>query len=138
MTGPYDDILHLPHHRSSRRSHMSMTDRAAQFSPFAALTGFEAAIEETGRLTDRRPELEDYGNALLDWKLAQLMPLLSQQPEVRITYFLPDSCKSGGTCEDIQGHLKKIDLYAQRMILTNGQSIPMGDIVNIESSLIPD
>ncbi len=138
MTENYEDIIHLPHHRSSRRSHMSMLDRAAQFSPFAALTGFESAIEETGRLTDPRTQLEEYGNALLDWKIGQLIPLIPLQPEVQITCFLPDSRKDGGAYAQIQGALKKIDLYTRQLFLTDGRTIPMGDILNIESNLIPE
>lgn len=134
----YDDILHLPHHRSTKRSHMSMQDRAAQFSPFAALTGFESAIEETGRLTDCRPELMEYGNTQLNQVLIRLMELLPQRPEVRITYFLPDNRKSGGHYEEINGQVRKIDLYKQVLTMTDGIEIPLNAILHMESTQISD
>ena len=134
----YDDIIHLPHHRSKKRSPMSMLDRAAQFSPFAALTGFDAAIEETGRQTDYRPELLDYENAQLDHMLASLQELLPKQPQISITFFLPDSKKSGGCFESVSGQVRKIDLYNKRLIMTDGKQIPLTDILHMESSEIPE
>lgn len=136
--GEYDDILYLPHHRSRKRSHMSMQDRAAQFSPFAALTGFDDAIEETGRLTDRRPELAEYGSAQLDRVLHQLIELLPQHPTVSITCFVPDVRKSGGAYETIEGNVQKIDLYRRLLTLTGGREVLLGDIVYMESPQIPD
>ncbi len=134
----YDDIIDLPHHRSARRGHMSLQDRAAQFSPFAALTGFDAAIEETGRLTDNQRQLEEYGNTLLDRKLTQLRELLPRHPEVTITYFLPDSRKAGGAYAQVQGELKKIDLYSRQIFLMDGQRIPMDSILDMDSDLLTE
>lgn len=134
MTSEYDDIIHLPHHQSLKRSHMSMHDRAAQFSPFAALTGFDSAIDETGRLTDSRTELEEYGNAQLDQALLQLQELLPLHPEITITYFAPDDRKSGGSYSTIQGNVKKIDFGKPVLILMDGREIPLSDIVHMESS----
>lgn len=134
----YEDIIHLPHHRSARRPHMSLQDRAAQFSPFAALTGFEAAIEETGRLTDCRPELMEYGNAQLDQTLARLLELLPRQPQVSITCFVPDERKHGGHRETVSGCLLKIDLYNKIITLTDGRRLSLGDILCIESPEIRD
>lgn len=130
----YDDILHLPNHRSKKRSHMSMQDRAAQFSPFAALTGFETAIEETGRLTDCRTELEEYGKNRLDQAMAQLQELLPLRPYVMITYFVPDDRKTGGSYTSINGQLKKIDFYRQIIVFTDGTEIPLSDIIQVECS----
>ena len=131
MTGQYDDIIHLPHHRSKRRSRMSLQDRAAQFSPFAALTGFDSAIEETGRITDSRIELEEYGHALLNEKMALLQEQIKDQPQVSITYFCPDARKSGGAYREVSGRIRKIDLYRQIIAMTDGQEISIKEIVEI-------
>ncbi len=136
--GNYDDIIHLPHHRSSKRSHMSMQDRAAQFSPFAALTGFDAAIEETGRLTDQRPELMEYENAQLDRTLTGLIDSLPQTPLISVTCFVSDARKSGGHRETVTGRLHKIDFYGRMLIFTDGRKICLGDILHIESPEIGD
>lgn len=134
--GDYDDILSLPHPRSRKRSPMSMQDRAAQFSPFAALTGFDAAIEETGRLTDCRPELLDYENAQLDQMLTRLLELLPQRPQVTVTCFVPDNKKSGGCYATVSGRVQKIDLYRKFLTMTDGREIPLMDILRMESSEI--
>lgn len=134
----YDDIIHLPHYRSAKRGHMSMADRDAQFSPFAALTGFDSAIEETGRLTDTRPELTDYGNMQLNQALTQLLSLLPEHPPVTLVIFTPDSRKSGGRTTVIQGNLKKIDLYSKILMLTDSTVIPLADILHIDSPCIND
>lgn len=137
MSHDYEDILHLPHHRSKHRSHMSMHDRAAQFSPFAALTGFESAITETGRLTDHRLELEEYGKSVLDSKLAQLIEQVKQKPYVSILFFQPDERKAGGAYTEVTGQIRKIDLYRQVIIMMDGMEIPTGEIVSIESDGFP-
>ena len=97
MNTQYDDIIHLPHHVSKTRPQMSMLDRAAQFSPFAALTGYEDAIQETGRLTDERMELSDEDRELLDRKWHYLQEIISDRPEITVTYFVPDEKKAGGS-----------------------------------------
>lgn len=134
----YDDIIHLPHHRSKKRGHMSLQDRAAQFSPFAALTGFDSAIEETGRLTDSRPELMEYGNTQLNRTLSLLTEQIAIQPSISVTYFLPDGKKSGGHCITLNGQLKKVDAYRGLLILTEGEEIPLADILHIDSPCIED
>lgn len=137
--GDYNDIIHLPHHQSRKKSHMAMTDRAAQFSPFAALTGFEGAIAETGRLTDNRPELMEYGKAQLDQKLFQLLELLPDiTPEVTISCFSPDERKAGGAREEVHGLIKKADMYRKILILTDGREIAMENILDIEGPLLCD
>lgn len=135
MNDRYDDIIHLPHHVSKTRPQMSMMDRAAQFSPFAALTGYDAAIKETGRLTDEKIELGEETKALLDRKQRYLSDMISVQPEITVTYFLPDERKSGGTYLSVTGKLKRIDEYERMMILTDGKKIPLDDIMDIESNL---
>ena len=117
-THRYDDIIHLSRPVSKKRSPMSNFDRAAQFSPFAALTGYDAVIAETGRLTDTQIELDEGGKALLDEKLQTIREHLAQQPKVKLTVFCPDSRKSGGAYETITGNVKKIDPVARILVLT--------------------
>lgn len=131
----YDDIINLPHHVSKTRPQMSMQDRAAQFSPFAALTGYDAAIKETGRLTDEKIELDEDTKAALDMKQAYLIEMIDEQPEITIIYFLPDARKVGGAYVTVTGNLKRFDEYERLLILTNGKKIPMDDIADIESDL---
>lgn len=131
----YEDIIDLPHHVSKTRPQMSMLDRAAQFSPFAALTGYDAAIKETGRLTDEKQELDDDTKAALDMKQAYLMEMIDEQPEISVTYFLPDTKKAGGAYATVTGKLKRFDEYERLLILTDGKKIPMDDIADIESNL---
>ena len=110
MNGKYDDMIHLPHHTSSRHPRMSMADRAAQFSPFAALTGHGAAISETARLTDR----------------------LAEHPEVAVTWFRADSQKEGGRYEVVQGRLRQIDTYARCLVLEDGRRIALDTVLELE------
>ena len=131
----YEDIINLPHHVSKTRPQMSMLDRAAQFSPFAALTGYDAAIKETGRLTDEKIELDEDRKAALDMKQAYLIEMIDEQPEITIIYFLPDARKAGGAYVTVTGNLKRFDEYERLLILTNGKKIPMDDIADIESDL---
>lgn len=130
----YLDIIDMPHHVSTTRPQMSMMERAAQFSPFAALTGYDDAITETGRLTGERIELDEDAKAALDMKHACLMEIINEQPEISVTYFLPDTKKSGGEYVTVTGNLKRFDEYERLLILTDGQKIPMDDIMDIESS----
>ena len=131
-THRYDDIIHLSRPVSKKRSPMSNFDRAAQFSPFAALTGYDAVIAETGRLTDIQIELDEGGKALLDEKLQTIREHLAQQPKVKLTVFCPDSRKSGGSYETITGNVKKIDPVARILVLTGGEVIPVDRIYGIE------
>lgn len=131
-THRYDDIIHLSRPVSKKRGPMSNFDRAAQFSPFAALTGYDAVIAETGRLTDTQIELDEGGKALLDEKLQTIREHLAQQPKVKLTVFCPDSRKSGGAYETITGNVKKIDPVARILVLTGGEVIPVDRIYGIE------
>lgn len=135
MSIEYSDIINLPHHVSKTRPQMSMLDRAAQFSPFAALTGYDAAIKETGRLTDEKIELDEDTKAALDMKQSYLIEIIDEQPEISVTYFLPDTRKSGGAYVTTTGKLKRFDEYERLLILTNGKKIPMDDIADIECDL---
>ena len=127
--GAYDDIINLPHPNSAKHPRMPMSDRAAQFSPFAALTGHGAAIEETARITDRRIELTEEEKTVLDEKLRLL---LETGGEGMITYFLPDERKDGGAYVTKLGTIKKIDPLEGRVILTDRTAIPIKDILEIE------
>lgn len=131
----YDDIIDLPHHVSATRPRMSMLDRAAQFSPFAALIGYDAAIRETGRSTDRRIELSEDSRAALDRKQQLLVEYLANHPEVSVTYFIPDERKSGGEYVTVTGIVKKVDDYQRLLLLTDGTKIPLDDILDLESEL---
>jgi len=132
VSASYDDIIDLPHPTSARHPRMSMAERAAQFSPFQALVGYGAAIQETARLTDQRVELTEEEQVLLDEKLR----LLSDTGETAtFTYFLPDEKKCGGAYVTAMGSIKKIDPLEGRVLLTDGTAIPIGDILEIESRL---
>lgn len=135
MKNDYSDILDHPHYVSKTRPQMSELERAAQFSPFAALTGYDAAISETGRLTDEKIELGEETKALLDMKQQYLLDMISDQPEITVTYFIPDTKKSGGAYASVTGNLKRIDEYERLMLLTTGEKIPLDDIMDIESDL---
>ena len=138
MKDQYDDIINLPHHVSKTRPQMSMVDRAAQFSPFAALTGYDAAIKETGRLTDEKVNLSEEEKEALDRKQQILMERLGDHPALTVAYFVPDAKKSGGAYVTKDGNLKKIDGFERWMMLTDGTKIPLDDVADIESELFRD
>ena len=131
----YDDIINLPHHVSTKRPQMSMIDRAAQFSPFAALTGYDAAIKETGRLTDERIDMDEGSLERLNRKFQLLVERMDEQPEVTFTYFKPDDRKEGGAYVTVTGSVKKVDLYERVLILRNGVNIPMDEVHAIEGEI---
>ena len=135
MNGKYDEIMGLPHHVSKTRPQMPMSDRAAQFAPFAALTGYDAAIKETGRLTDERIELDVEALSALDMKYQLLMEALDEAPEVIITYFRPDERKAGGKYVSAVGAVKKIDDFERRITMQDGAKIPMDDVLSIDGEL---
>ena len=137
MSGKYDDLLHLPHHVSTVHPRMSLHDRAAQFKPFAALTGYEAVIRETGRLTDQRVELDETAQAELDWRLQLLSSLLPQHPKVSATYFQPDAKKEGGAYRTITGTVRKIDEYEGILLMSDGTVIPVCDLFTLEGDWLP-
>ena len=125
MKDDYRDIIDLPAPVSSRHPQMPLQNRAAQFMPFAALTGYGDAIEETARVTDEKLELTEDELLILDQQLAELRPLLSQRPEVTFVYFEPDARKEGGAYITRAGIVKKIDDYGRSILLEDGTVIPM-------------
>ena len=134
---PYEDILYRKHHVSPTRARMSMIERAAQFAPFAALTGYDATIKETARLAGRRVELDESEKAALDKKLHQLLPLLGACPVVKVTHFVEDSRKDGGEYITTTGMLQKIDFY-RRCLLLEGRFIPVDDILKLQCEQLYD
>lgn len=135
MKGPYDDIIGCPHHVSPNRKRMSMIDRAAQFSPFAALTGYDSAIQETGRLTDRQIELAVDETAMLNEKIQLLTQLQEDQPEITVTYFVPDERKNGGSYITMNGRVKKIDRLEQAILMTDETIVHFGRILHIDGEI---
>ena len=135
MKSQYDDIINLPHHVSKTHPQMPMSDRAAQFSPFAALTGYDAAIRETGRFTDAQTELSEEDADILNEKIAVLVERISEKPHVTVTYFVPDDRKKGGAYSTISGNLRRIDEYERLLIFVDGKIIQMDTIADIECDL---
>ena len=131
----YKDIIDLPHHQSKTRQRMSMIDRAAQFSPFAALTGHNDAIIETARLTDRKIELDEGTKSVLNEKIQMISDYLSEMPTVTFTHFEPDIKKDGGAYLKTTGTVKKIDDFNKEIYLTDGTIILIEHIYEIESEL---
>lgn len=132
MKTPYDDIIDLPHHVSATHPQMPMSDRAAQFSPFAALVGYDAAIRETGRLTEAKAEPDEEALRELDRRIRLLAERLGDEPEVDITYFLPDQRKAGGAYQSVRGVVKKIDDFRRIIVLRDGTGIPMDDVAALD------
>ena len=135
MTRKYDDILHLPHPTSQKHPRMLISDRAAIFSPFAALSGHGAAIAETARLTEQRIELDEDTRAELDRRQAILLGHIDEQPEVTITWFQPDERKDGGAYLTATGRLKKFRELERILLLTDGTEIPLQNVVALESDI---
>ncbi|MBE5956889.1 MAG: hypothetical protein E7253_10605 [Lachnospiraceae bacterium] len=132
MNGKYDDIINLPHPESKKHPRMSLQDRAAQFSPFAALTGHSAAIDETARLTDRKLELNEEKKAELDRMWQYLLEKGKEKPRLRITYFVKDEKKAGGLYTTVSDRLKKIEPYKKTILMGDGTGIYYQDIYEIE------
>ena len=137
-TEKYGDIIHLPHLVSEKHPRMPMLDRAAQFSPFAALTGYEEAIYETGRLTGEKTELDEEEKTILDRNQRLLLEKLDELPSFTVTFFVPDEKKSGGRYVTKTGNLKKLHLLERWMLLTDGTKIPLENVKNIKSPLFCD
>lgn len=137
IANKYQDILYLPHHVSPNRAKMSMIERAAQFAPFAALTGYDAAIQETARLTGQRTELDESEKAALDFRLQQLLSQLHQRPQVSVCHFVKDLRKEGGEYVTTRGDLQKIDFY-NRSIWVDGMIIAIDDVLDLQCQNLPD
>ena len=131
MSNDYDDIINLPHYEPKHHPRMSMWNRAAQFAPFAALTGYDAAIQESNRVTEDWINLEESGNEELNRKMELILSKLSEQPHVTIEYFVPDEHKEGGSYQSDTGNVKRIDEYEKTMVLTDGKKIQIKMITNI-------
>ncbi len=131
----YDDILSLSFPIYLRTKHLSQHERAAQFAPFAALNGYEEEIEETERQTQRWKERTADEESLLDTQLMILQDHLEEAPVVRITYFVPDQRKEGGSYEIMEGAVRRIDLYEQLIIFKNGKKVELGAVVAMECEL---
>ena len=131
MSGKYDDIIGLPHHTSPRHPRMSMRDRAAQFAPFSALTGYGDVVDETARLTDGRIVLTEAAKALLDLKQRLLQERIDTKPEITVTYFVKDARKSGGSYQTVRGRLLRIDEVEKSLVLEGGRRIGTQDVIDI-------
>lgn len=127
----YEDIINLPHHISKKHPQMSIEMRSAQFAPFAALTGYEAAVKETGRLTNKRIELNEEQEEILSNKLQEIKAKINTKPIITVTYFVPDLRKEGGEYKTVTGSVNKIDEYRQLLILENKIQIPISEIIEI-------
>lgn len=134
----YKDIFDLPHHQSETRNRMSLHDRAAQFSPFAALTGHNAAIIETARLTDRQIELDEDAKSIINEKIQIISDHLSENPTVTITHFEPDIKKDGGAYLNTTGTVKKVDSFKRELVLTDGTVILIESVYDIECELFKE
>lgn len=133
----YDDIINLPHHVSSKRPQMAQKDRAAQFAPFAALTGYDDEIKETARLTDAKIELDEDKQRVLNEKQNFLAEHIKEMPEVTVVYFVPDSRKSGGAYISYTGNLRRIDEYERMLVFEDKTVIPIDDVYDIQSEILP-
>ncbi len=130
----YKDIINLPHPTSKSHPRMSMAERAAQFSPFAALTGYGGVIQEAGRLTEMKKELGDSEIEELERNLSRLAENAGQRPLISVTYFQPDKKKEGGTYITVTGRFKGIDEAERRLLLTDRTEIPIENILRIENA----
>ena len=141
---PYADILALPHHKATNHPHMSMHDRAAQFSPFAALTGFDGVIAETGRTTDQKVELSECQMTLLEQKLTLIDDVIQDRyhPLVTVVYFVPDAKKDGGSYQEYTGKVRQVDTVERKLVFlaandrSAGKEIRIGDVLEIHGNLV--
>ena len=131
----YEDIMRLPHHCSLRHPAMPRENRAAQFMPFAALTGYEAAVSEEARLTDRKMELDDEALSALNERLRMLDEMLPDAPEVTVIYFVADRKKAGGAYVSLFGRVKRIDPTQGKLVMRDGTVILLGDIWSVEGDM---
>ncbi len=129
----YDDIINMPHHVSTTRPRMSLYERAAQFSPFAALTGYEDAVAETARLTEDEHQLTDESKLRINEILRKIIDNADQTWHVKVTYFVPDKRKEGGEYVTFCGEVKRIDEYDREIVFFNGDRISVDKIRNIDT-----
>ena len=131
----YNDIINLPHHKSKTRKQMSMIDRAAQFSPFAALTGHEDAINETGRIVYEKTDLDENAKSVLNEKLQMISDFINDSPVITVTYYRPDIRKKGGAYVSYTGNVIKIDINRRVLVFSDMSEIIIDDISEIESDI---
>ena len=129
---PYEDMLELSHPVSKIHPQMPRRDRAAQFAPFAALTGYEEAVREAARFTEEKMILDEDSKEQLDWKLRCLQEKVKEKPAITVMYFQKDEKKKGGEYVTVTGVLKKIDSYTHQFVLESGEEISLEDIVSLE------
>ena len=134
--GKYDDIINLPNPTPTCKPRMSSLDRAAQFAPFAALTGYEAVVAEAARLTDDRLELSEDMKIILNDKMQMIVDNLDKEPFVTIKYFVPDKRKAGGAYVEVSGIVKEIDEYERCIVMTDGIKIPIEQVRAIDGELL--
>ena len=132
---PYEDIVNLPRPISKKHPEPPLSERAARFAPFAAITGYEEMVLEEARVTEEKIELDECALILLDKKLNVLQNHLSQSPEITITYFIPDKKKNGGAYRKITGSVKRIDSYKKLLIMNDDEKIQIEDIYKLEGEL---
>ena len=136
MTGRYNDIIALPRPCSGRHQPMTRIGRAAQFAPFAALSGYDDAVRETARLTDEQREMTEEKMALMNEKLRALLEIIRDQPQITITFFEPDKHKNGGAYLSVTGRIRRVDEVNRQLILTDRTVIAMDAICEIDCVLI--
>ena len=144
LKNPYENILTLPHHKAANRPQMSMHDRAAQFSPFAALTGFDGVIAETGRRTDQKAELSESQMILLNQKLTLIDDAIQSgyAPLVTVVYFVPDTKKDGGSYQEYTGKVRQVDQVERKLVFlavnerSAGKEIIINDILEIHGDQV--
>ena len=132
---PYEDIVNLPPHISKNHPQPTMLERAARFSPFAAITGYEEMVKEAARVTDKKPELDESSKEILNEKLLFITEMCEDDVIVNITHFVPDKLKSGGEYITVSGSIKKIDEYERSVLLTDGTAIPIDSIYKIDGDM---
>lgn len=135
--GKYDSIIHNPHHVSKNRPQMALSDRAAQFAPFAALTGYDDMVKETARLVDEKRDMSEEQLMDLDFKTKYITEHIKDEPIVTITYFVPDSKKAGGKYITKEGKIKKFEKYNRFFVFTDGTIVPLADVWSIEGDELP-
>ena len=138
MKHPYSDIIHLPHHRSANHPHMTMHDRAAQFAPFSALTGYDSIVQETARLTQSRTQPDAAELELLNRKITCLLTHPDAKPVIKITSFIPDEKKSGGSYREETGVVEKVDLTGKWIIMESGSIYSADNICAIDGDCFTD
>jgi len=131
MNGKYDDIINLPHHVSAKHPQMSIHDRAAQFSSFAALSGFEDSIAETGRIVDQKIELDDDAKEIINREINEIEASIAEEPKIKVVYFCKDKRKDGGTYLSYEGVPRRIDRVYKQIIFKSRKVIGIEDILEI-------